>query len=106
LGPGPERARCHVLRQCMYCATEYEVHKHQEADMSGSIVLTAWTNLGTVKSPSSSGFRENNRLWSAFASDPLSHVPEVLFYPRGSVKSAFESWDGSRLSDVGTQNKS
>jgi hypothetical protein len=100
LGPVPNVDQI-SLRQCTFCATEFEARiERRDADMSGAIVLTAWTNLGCVKAPSSADFEENNQLWEAFTGKMEEHDVKVHYYPLGSVKDSFERWDGSRLGDV------
>jgi hypothetical protein len=91
----PEPSQWLRLRQCAFCVTEYEV---DVCRAESKIVVTAWHNAGKFASFLSGTI---NPHWEALVGKPGSspHEVRVTFYPMGSVKTAFETGDGSGLGD-------
>ena len=77
---------CSVLIQCHHCATECLVETEDFGDLGLIVMITAWKNLGSCKTPT-------DRMWRDQAYDSQERLPlvEPVYHTHpGSINASFE----------------
>jgi hypothetical protein len=88
------------LQQCCFCVTEYEASYEKREKGHWFLSIRAWHNLGSITSHKGLESEEYCPLWHKFVGGEYDYEVTPICFPLGSVKNAYELWDGSQLDNV------